>query len=210
MHVKQVNINRVELWEMCMNIKMLSKLVGQTILIGVVLGLIFALIGWPAKMLWYRGMIVGGFVSVAVALMGFWAYLTLNFIMQTLMPPRVWMWFQALIVVVAVVDVVYFFPQLITNLPTGLSLPPGNYLWQILLPLGLAFVVALVKIRMTNRAAFIPAIFFMYVFTGVEWMPALFLAHVWRLAGLVWMILFVCNIFLILILGKLARKPSHA
>ncbi len=193
-----------------MNIKMFAKLTGQTILIGVVLGLIFALIGWPAKMLWYRGMIVGGFVSVAVALMGFWAYLTLNFIMQSLMPPRVWVWFQAILVILAVVDVVYFFPELVSNLPTGLSLPPGNYLWQLLLPLGLALIVAVAKMRLTNRSAFIPAIFYMYVFTGVEWIPALFNARAWRPAELIWMILFVCNTFLILILGKLTRKPSHA
>ncbi len=193
-----------------MNIKMFAKLTGQTILIGVVLGLIFALIGWPAKMLWYRGMIVGGFVSVAVALMGFWAYLTLNFIMQSLMPPRVWVWFQAILVILAVVDVVYFFPELVSNLPTGLSLPPGNYLWQLLLPLGLALIVAVAKMRLTNRSAFIPAIFYMYVFTGVEWIPALFNARAWRPAELIWMILFVCNTFLILILGKLTRKPSRA
>ena len=193
-----------------MNIKMFAKLTVQTILIGVVLGLIFALIGWPAKMLWYRGMIVGGFVSVAVALMGFWAYLTLNFIMQSLMPPRVWVWFQAILVILAVVDVVYFFPELVSNLPTGLSLPPGNYLWQLLLPLGLALIVAVAKMRLTNRSAFIPAIFYMYVFTGVEWIPALFNARAWRPAELIWMILFVCNTFLILILGKLTRKPSHA
>ena len=193
-----------------MNIKMFAKLTGQTILIGIVLGLIFALIGWPAKMLWYRGMIVGGFVSVAVALMGFWAYLTLNFIMQSLMPPRVWVWFQAILVILAVVDVVYFFPELVSNLPTGLSLPPGNYLWQLLLPLGLALIVAIAKMRLTNRSAFVPAIFYMYVFTGVEWIPALFNARAWRPAELIWMILFVCNTFLILILGKLTRKPSHA
>ena len=193
-----------------MNIKMFAKLTGQTILIGVVLGLIFALIGWPAKMLWYRGMIVGGFVSVAVALMGFWAYLTLNFIMQSLMPPRVWVWFQAILVILAVVDVVYFFPELVSNLPTGLSLPPGNYLWQLLLPLGLALIVAIAKMRLTNRSAFVPAIFYMYVFTGVEWIPALFNARAWRPAELIWMILFVCNTFLILILGKLTRKPSNA
>ena len=193
-----------------MNIKMFAKLTGQTILIGVVLGLIFALIGWPAKMLWYRGMIVGGFVSVAVALMGFWAYLTLNFIMQSLMPPRVWVWFQAILVILAVVDVVYFFPELVSNLPTGLSLPPGNYLWQLLLPLGLALIVAIAKMRLTNRSAFVPAIFYMYVFTGVEWIPALFNARAWRPAELIWMILFVCNTFLILILGKLTRKPSRA
>ncbi len=193
-----------------MNIKMFAKLTGQTILIGVVLGLIFALIGWPAKMLWYRGMIVGGFVSVAVALMGFWAYLTLNFIMQSLMPPRVWVWFQAILVVLAVVDVVYFFPELVSNLPTGLTLPPGNYLWELLLPFVLAIIVALFKIRLTNRNAFIPAIFYMYVFTGIEWIPALFNARAWRPAELIWMILFVCNTFLILILGKLTRKPSNA
>ena len=193
-----------------MNIKMFAKLTGQTILIGVVLGLIFALIGWPAKMLWYRGMIVGGFVSVAVALMGFWAYLTLNFIMQSLMPPRVWVWFQAILVILAVVDVVYFFPELVSNLPTGLTLPPGNYLWQLLLPLGLALIVAVAKMRLTNRSAFIPAVFYMYVFTGVEWIPALFNARAWRPAELIWMILFVCNTFLILILGKLTRKPSRA
>ena len=193
-----------------MNIKMFAKLTGQTILIGVVLGLIFALIGWPAKMLWYRGMIVGGFVSVAVALMGFWAYLTLNFIMQSLMPPRVWVWFQAILVILAVVDVIYFFPELVSNLPTGLTLPPGNYLWQLLLPLGLALIVAVAKMRLTNRSAFIPAVFYMYVFTGVEWIPALFNARAWRPAELIWMILFVCNTFLILILGKLTRKPSHA
>lgn len=191
-----------------MSIRLFAKLIGLTILIGIALGLTFALIGWPAPMIWYRGMIVGGFVSVAVALMGFWAYLTLNFIVQSFLPPRVWMWFQGILVILAVVDVVYFFPELIANLPTGLTLPPGNYLMQLLLPFVLALIVALVKSYTTNWRAFIPAVFFMYVFTGIEWVPALFNSHNWALAELIWMILFVCNIFLILMLGRMGKKPA--
>ncbi len=192
-----------------MNQRIFWHLVGRIIAIGVVAGLLLALLGWPAKLVWYRGVIVGGFVSVAIGLMGFWAYLMLNFLVRSFLPLRVWIWFQGMLVVVAVLDVAYYFPQLISSLPTGLTLPPGNYLPFILAPLVLGAVVAFFKARLSGKNAFVPALFFMYVFTGVEWVPALINAKEWGPAGLIWVILFLCNTYLILVLGRIgSRQPA--
>lgn len=186
------------------------RIAGTSIAIGVSAGLILALAGWPVKMLWYRGMIVGGFVSVAIALMGFWAYLFLNFFVRTFLPLRVWIWFQGLVILLTLIDVVYFFPSLIAQLPTGLSLPPGNYLVFILVPPALSAVVAYLKARATARDAFVPTLFFMYVFTGIEWVPALFNSHAWGVAGLIWMILFLCNTYLIMTLSQAGLRRQTA
>jgi KinB signaling pathway activation protein len=194
-----------------MNQRIFWHIAGRTIAIGIIAGLFFALTGWPAKMMWYRGIFVGGFVSVAISLMGFWAFLTLNFIVRSFLPLRVWIWFQGLLTLLALVDVVYYFPQLIADLPTGLALPPGNYLWFIFGPFGLSIIVALAKARVAGKAAFVPGLFFMYVFTGVEWLPAVFDSHQWSVAGLVWMVLFLCNTYLLLVLGKMTQKnPAYA
>lgn len=192
-----------------MSQRLFWRIAGTSMTIGVTAGLVLALAGWPVKMLWYRGMIVGGFVSVAIALMGFWAYLFLNFLVRTFLPLRVWIWFQGLVVLLTLIDVVYFFPSLIAQLPTGLSLPPGNYLVFILVPPVLSAAVAWWKARATTRGAFVPTLFFMYVFTGIEWVPAVFNSHAWGIAGLVWIILFLCNTYLILTLSR-ANERRHA
>lgn len=192
-----------------MNQTLFWRLAGRTILIGVFMGLLLAVIGWPAKLIWYRGIMVGGSVSVEIGLMGFWAFLTLNFLVRTFLPLRVWIWFQGLLVLLTVLDISYYFPALIQDLPTGLSLPPGNYLLFIILPLLFAGAVAWVKARRTTREAFVPALFFMYVFTGLEWILALFNAKQWGVAGFVWIVLFCCNTYLVLTLGqKVPPTPS--
>ncbi|MCY0900999.1 MAG: KinB-signaling pathway activation protein [Firmicutes bacterium] len=191
-----------------MNQTLFWRIAGRTILIGVFAGLALTVVGWPARLIWYRGMMVGGSVSVEIGLMGFWAFLTLNFLVRTFLPLRVWIWFQGVLVVLTVLDISYYFPALIQDLPTGLSLPPGNYLWVILIPLVLASVVAVYKARRTTRQAFIPALFFMYVFTGLEWILALLNAKQWGVAGFVWIVLFLCNAYLVMALGQKATSPS--
>lgn len=181
------------------------RLAGRTILIGVGTGLLLSVIGWPAKLIWYRGMMVGGSVSVEIGLMGFWAFLTFNFLVRSFLPLRVWIWFQGVLVLLTVLDIGYYFPVLISTLPTGLTLPPGNYLWVIVLPLLFAAVVAYFKVRRTTWETFVPTLFFMYVFTGLEWVLALFNAKEWGVAGFVWIVLFFCNIYLVLTLGQ---KPA--
>jgi KinB signaling pathway activation protein len=78
-----------------------------------------------------------------------------------------------------------------------------------LFPFGWAFLAALLRTTLSGIQAFIPSLFFMFVFTVIEWFPALKAG-----AGMptvqMGAILLVCNTYLLFILRRLAsvdKKP---
>nr|NNM91216.1 hypothetical protein [Bacilli bacterium] len=194
-----------------MNQALFWKIAGSVIGIGVVAGLFFAILGWPAGIPFYMGALVGGFVAAAGGLMGLWAFLLLNYIFRSFLPFRVWMWFQGVLVGFAIFDVLFYFPQVASLLPSGLALAPGNYLVYLLSPFVYAVLVGLVKAYKTNWEAFLPSVFFMSVFTAVEWLPAVVNARQWNVAGLIWIVLSICNTYLLFTMGKtqpMVRRQS--
>ncbi len=193
-----------------MNQAMFWKIAGWVIVIGVIAGFVLALVGWPAAIPWYMGMMVGAFVAAAGGLMGLWAFLVLNYIVRSFLPWRVWMWFQGVVVLVGLIDVMYFFPQVAANLPSGLALAPGNYLGYLLLPIVYAVSVAIIKSVSTTWEAFLPSIFYMSIFTAIEWMPAVANARQWSVAGLIWIILSICNTYLLFVMGKTSPRVRSA
>jgi KinB signaling pathway activation protein len=68
-----------------------------------------------------------------------------------------------------------------------------------------SLIVSYIKMKETNKGAFIPALFFMIVVTIVEWVPAL------RQNDLSWLILmlvplFICNAYQLLTLHKILKS----
>ncbi|UOF91929.1 KinB-signaling pathway activation protein [Fodinisporobacter ferrooxydans] len=181
-----------------MNVKRLFLLILGAVSCGMLLGVVLASSGLFAHISTINGLITGGFVS-ATSLMGFWAYLTLNFIMRGF---RFWHALQVIVLAIVCIDVVVLRHDL-----QGAMDSYAPYLWFAVWPLLIAGIAAGIKAKLAGARAFLPALFFMYVFTIVEWIPGLQLSGQLGMQTMVGIILLGCNSFLLLILGKII-KPS--
>lgn len=111
-----------------------------------------------------------GFMFSALSQMGFFAYLTVHRIFLGMFGSvSLWNKVQVLLVAFVFFDLVYF-------RYIAFSAPNKSVLNDILLPSILLFIsigIALWKKAETNRYAFIPTLFFMFVVTTIEWLPVL-------------------------------------
>ncbi|MBX6394224.1 MAG: KinB-signaling pathway activation protein [Alicyclobacillaceae bacterium] len=185
-----------------MNLQKLLFLIGTTVALGVVAGSVAA-VGTGIDVL--HGAIAGGFVS-ATSLMGFWAYLTLNFIVRGFLPVAFWNAVQLFLVAVVAVDMVC--ARYLAADGAGGWWP---YVRFTLFPFGWALLAALLRTTLSGIRAFVPSLFFMFVFTVIEWFPALKAG-----AGMptvqMGTILLVCNTYLLFVLRRLApgdKKPPE-
>ncbi|WP_018131490.1 KinB-signaling pathway activation protein [Effusibacillus pohliae] len=183
-----------------MTLRKFAFMVGTTVGLGILVGALHALTKIFADIGLFIGMQVGGFVS-ATALMGFWAYLTLNFIVKGFLPERFWRWVQMLMVAIVYFDLIYL-RYLTQGQGTGAIWPyVGFASW----PLAIALAVAWVKAKVSGKNAFVPALFFLYVFTIIEWYVALKSGQP-GLTIVIGTILLACNSYLILLLGRILRS----
>lgn len=142
----------------------------------------------------------GSTISV-LSHMGFFSYLIVRYIaLGFLRSKKLWDILQMILVVVALCDYVYL--RQISFIEQGLN--------AVVLPLVLlatALGIAYWKMKLTNRDAFIPTLFFMYVGTILEAIPAL------RLEGIsssIFMLvpLVACNAWQILILHRVLKQKK--
>jgi KinB signaling pathway activation protein len=139
-------------------------------------------------------MLVGGALISLVSQVGFFAYLIIRFI-GIGMIRNYWTWntLQLLIMIVVLFDLAYL-----------------NYTNAVGTSVLLLFCVAVAyaKVRLTNKSAWIPTLFFMSVGTLLEAQPALSLHN---LASAIFMIipLFFCNAWQILILSKVLNANKE-
>lgn len=183
-----------------------------TLAVGAVSGLLF---GFGAYVLQTGEEVVGrellisivGYVGAGLMFslmsqMGLFAYFFFQAIMLGILK-RQWLWqtFQALLVVLVLVDLVWL----------RAAAGGGPWLQYVPLPLGLlacALLVALVKSRLTDGNAFIPTLFIMIVLTTIEWLPALLTGN--RLSMWVMIVpLFCCNAWQVLILHRLVEDKKN-
>lgn len=182
-----------------MNLRKLFFLIISTIGVGIIVGIFHSITRMFAEigLVWGAG--TGGFVATT-ALMGFWAYLTLNYMVEGLLPQTLWRWIQGLVVLVVYVDFIYL--RYSWGGQTGSIWPyVGFATW----PLVIAMLVAFWKVKLSGKTAFFPAVFFLYVFTIIEWSIALKFNQS-GVSTVLGSILLACNSYLILILGRLLRR----
>jgi KinB signaling pathway activation protein len=177
----------------------------STVVLGAIVGILTSVSGLFIHVYWYTGMIEGGFLATT-SLMGFWAYLTLNFIARITLPRRVWRWMQMLILALVLYDMFYVRYHVEHLRHTDVSYTP--YLIQAAWPLGVAFIGAFAKRKLSGKGSFLPSLFFLYVFTVVDW-----LLVIWYKNGAIvnqtGIIMMACNVYLLLIYGKLlSRTPN--
>lgn len=144
---------------------------------------------------------VTGMTFGVFAMMGFFAYLMVNYIALSIFrQPTIWRGVQIVLTIVTLVDLVV--------LP--IYLLDKHHVWYLYLVLPIVLFaathfVAKRKATETNQAAYVPAVFFLVVVTSIEAWPALksddFKSIVWMMIPL-----FLCNAWQILQLHKLLRR----
>ncbi|SFM25062.1 KinB-signaling pathway activation protein [Salibacterium qingdaonense] len=118
-------------------------------------------------LLWMFG--VSAAISL-VAQMGYFAYLTLQRLALGLFKSvTLWNRIQVVLVLFVLFDLVYL--RYISFAEPGETL--AGFMVMPLLLLAYSAVVAFWKRRETNKETFVPALFFMFVVTTIEWVPAL-------------------------------------
>lgn len=183
-------------------------LVASTVLLGALTGVATSVTGWWVHVYWYTGIIEGGFLATT-CLMGFWAYLTLNFIARVTLPLRVWRWTQGLLIVLAMYDMLWLrYHNAVMQNPQHHTVWL-TYLIEGLWPLLVALATAAIKVRLSGRGSYLPSVFFLYVFTVIDW-----LLVIWFYAGPVaeqtGLVMMVCNVYMLLVFGKLLNRDALA
>lgn len=153
-----------------------------------------------ALLVWFIGV---GFIFSMISQAGFFAYLTvhrfgLGFFRSS------WTATQLVLILFVLFDLVYFREQFFSQNPNTIN----SYLIMALCIVLVAFLVAFIKMKQTNRKAFVPTLFFMIVITVIEWYPAIRTNESSWLA-LMLIPLLVCNTYQLLILPKLLETKRE-
>ncbi|HAQ07538.1 MAG TPA: KinB-signaling pathway activation protein [Bacillus bacterium] len=159
----------------------------------------FNLIEFFSILLWLMGV---GLIFSILSQMGFFAYLTVHrFGLGIFKSASLWNAVQMILIAFVLFDLVYLrYDSFAEN---GESILPYVGLALLVLLAGLA--VAFIKVKQTNKDAFIPALFFMVVVTTLEWVPVLRVnEHSWLYLML--FPLLVSNAYQLLVLHKLNQK----
>nr|WP_194950020.1 KinB-signaling pathway activation protein [Anoxybacillus flavithermus] len=143
-----------------------------------------------------------GFIFSVISQMGFFAYLTIHrFGLGIFRSVGLWNAVQIVLIAFVLFDLVYFRYQLFAK--EGESIV--SYVLVALLIFLFGLVVAYVKMRETNKEAFVPALFFMVVVTVIEWFPVLRINEENWLYLMLFPLL-ICNAYQLLTLHRLLRK----
>lgn len=144
-----------------------------------------------------------GFIFSVLSQAGFFAYLSIHRLgLGIFKTVSLWNAVQLVLVGFVMFDLVY-----IRYAVFGEGEGVGSYIGLALCVLIPALIVAYIKMKKTNKQAFVPALFFMTVVTVLEWTPIL------RANDESWIFfmlipLLVCNTYQLLILGKINEKSQ--
>ncbi|WP_152657649.1 KinB-signaling pathway activation protein [Oceanobacillus sp. CFH 90083] len=192
-----------------MNTKILVNFFWKAFWLGGLAGLIASFFIRPEEYLTYMSpfdllellgvflfFLVLGLTFAAISMTGFFAYLFVNRMGLNLFKGY-WPLVQVGLIVFILFDLIYF--------PYRAAGGDVAIYWFILIAaamLVIGWIVAKLKTKETNSTAFIPALFFMIVFTTVEWVPGLMVDGT-DYAWLMVIPLLVCNTYQILTLHRL-------
>lgn len=197
-----------------MTIRNLIKFLFNSLLLGGLLtGVLGFLIRWGEFQPYFTDFNIGailstfiwlvgvGFIFAVVSQVGYFAYLFIHqFGLGIFRSIGLWNAVQLVIVTFVLFDLIYFRFQAFAGKEE--SILPYIGLAVFILIAGL--IVAYFKAKMTNRATFVSALFFMVVITILEWLPVL------RPNDADWIYLMIfpliaCNAYQILMLPKFNR-----
>ncbi|CAM4254563.1 KinB-signaling pathway activation protein [Paenibacillus alkaliterrae] len=156
----------------------------------------FKAVGFNALMMAMVGLMIGAFSQ-----MGFFAYMTLNYIALSVFGKKyLWNALQGYTTVFAAVGLGYILYEKALN----------NWFFWVL-PLCLLIVSGLVarfKVQQTNKTALVPTMFLMVVVTFIEAWPAI--KGDTNVSAIIFMIvpLFACNAYQIMMMHRLLKKET--
>jgi KinB signaling pathway activation protein len=153
---------------------------------------------------YFINMVIIGSIYSVFAQMGFFAYLTLNYIaLNIIKRMEMWKIIQVILITIVVFDLVYWRYSLSDQTQSWLE-----YTIMPLLLLTASWVVAWRKVKLTNKTAFIPTLFFMIAATAIEAVPALRLQA--ESTFFMMFPLFACNAWQILKLHTLVKTEQKS
>ncbi|MCM3575628.1 KinB-signaling pathway activation protein [Mesobacillus subterraneus] len=157
----------------------------------------FNILEFLSILVWLMGV---GLIFSILSQMGFFAYLTVHRFGLGIFK-SLWNPVQVLLIAFVLFDLVYLRFTIFAE--SGESII--SYLGLAVIVLAAGLIVAFMKVKQTNKEAFIPALFFMVVVTVIEWMPVLRVnEHSWLYLML--FPLLVCNAYQLLVLHKLNQR----
>lgn len=145
-----------------------------------------------------------GLMYSAFAQMGFFAYLTVNFIARSVIKRQLyWHTLQWIFVAIVFFDVIYLRYTRFEATPHGIL----DYFVLPVILIVVAILVALWKSKLTNKGAFTPTVFFIFAVTIIESVPALRenMANTTLLAVIP---ILACNVWQIMKLHDLVRPAA--
>lgn len=146
-----------------------------------------------------------GLMYSVLSQMGFFAYLTINYIAQSAFRNRLTLWtaLQWIIIIIVLVDLVMLRTVF---LDTGKTWAEYSVLPIVMMVA--AVLVALLKSKLTNFKAFTPTLFFVFVATILEAVPALREDNIFSIIAMI-IPLFACNAWQLLVLHKLLKPKNN-
>jgi KinB signaling pathway activation protein len=160
----------------------------------------FNFVGLIGVMLFFIG---HGMLYSAVSQTGFFAYLYVHRLGLSIFR-SFWPTVQIVLIAFITFDLIYF--------PYKDAEGEVSLIWFILAAAALVaygWVIAKIKAKETKKHAFVPALFFMVVFTVIEWVPALRIGLVGADFSLIMIItLLACNTYQLLILHRLNNSAK--
>ena len=144
---------------------------------------------------------LSGFMISVYAQMGFFAYLTLNYIALGLFK-KSWQYIQVVLTVFVLLDLMFL--RMLMGQERDVT---GDIMLGVTL-LIIGITVAWLKVRGTNVSAFIPTLFFMIAVTTIETLSALNVSQI--ATWFVFIPLVACNAYQILLLHRLLSNSSSS
>ncbi|WP_188881230.1 KinB-signaling pathway activation protein [Alicyclobacillus cellulosilyticus] len=182
-------------------------LLASTVAVGAATGWLITLPGTWIRVPWYVGLVAGAFLATT-SLMGFWAFLTLNFVARSTLPRRVWRWLQAAITLLVLYDMLYGRYQLAAARNPAHHPSYATYFVQGAWPFVAALLAAWWKRRLSGPGSYLPTVFFLYVFTVLDWLLVIKANIPPGIVNGTGLVMMACNVYLILIYGRLLTPSS--
>jgi KinB signaling pathway activation protein len=184
-----------------------TLLIGVIAAVGTGIYMEFGQLEYDSTADWFIGLIGklgAGLMFSLIAQMGFFAYLTIHYFALILFKAK-WVWQTAQVIIVAIVfvDLAYFRQFLNADK----IVDADNYFILPGVLLILSVLVAAWKSKLTNLTAFVPTVFFMFVFTSLEAFPAIRLDNELSIQLMTGTLL-ICNAWQILQLHRLVSKKA--
>lgn len=185
-----------------------TLLIGVVAAVGMGIYMEYGQLQYDSPTDWFMGLIgkVGaGLMFSLISQMFFFAYLTVHYFALLLFKAK-WVWQTAQLIIIGIVflDLAYF--RQFLNVNEGVRV--DNYFLLPSLLLAVAIIVAFWKVKLTNSNAFVPTLFFMFVFTSLQAFPAIKLNNALSIQLMTGTLL-VCNAWQILQLHRLVSKRGE-